>query len=411
VSEYTIYGFFNAQEIAGVLNAVVMLMGSTGVGGDYLSLIRVAAMLGLFVAISAAFLRHRGEDAVKYLIFMALFYSTMFVPRVNVVIEDRAAASGAPIPVNNVPLGLAFFASSTSHIGAWLAEQTETFFSLPDSSMRLAQSGVLGGARALRELGKAGINDPILAYDVSVFMQECINPELVSAPALLPMMFEARDIVNFIDTGSIVNPGRMAVLSGSGATDCSSAWTTLKAAINAESTNQLSQIARQFSPHLTQAQANTLFASLLPAQEAMIMTASSSAQASVRQRMMINALNESAGSMAVILNDPSASKDALGTAIAASSANSSYRSPEPETLIRAPNFAEGSADVTHTAAVVAWAEPDDFPVQSQNAIEEQMLNVSCPTRMHMWGNAYNPDTGIYGVQAIPDQFHDDKWLF
>lgn len=325
MSEYTIYGFFNAQEIAGVLNAVVMLMGSTGVGGDYLSLIRVAAMLGLFVAISAAFLRHRGEDAVKYLIFMALFYSTMFVPRVNVVIEDRAAASGAPIPVNNVPLGLAFFASSTSHIGAWLAEQTETFFSLPDSSMRLAQSGVLGGARALRELGKAGINDPILAYDVSVFMQECINPELVSAPALLPMMFEARDIVNFIDTGSIVNPGRMAVLSGSGATDCSSAWTTLKAAINAESTNQLSQIARQFSPHLTQAQANTLFASLLPAQEAMIMTASSSAQASVRQRMMINALNESAGSMAVILNDPSASKDALGTAIAASSANSSYR--------------------------------------------------------------------------------------
>lgn len=325
MSEYTIYGFFNAQEIAGVLNAVVMLMGSSGVGGDYLSLIRVAAMLGLFVAISAAFLRHRGEDAVKYLIFMALFYSTMFVPRVNVVIEDRAAASGAPIPVNNVPLGLAFFASSTSHIGAWLAEQTETFFSLPDSSMRLAQSGVLGGPRALRELGRAGINDPILAYDISVFMQECINPELVSAPALLPMMFEARDIVDFIDTSSIVNPGRMAVLSGAGATDCASAWTTLKAAINAESTNQLGQIARQFSPHLTQAQANTLFASLLPAQEAMMMTASSSAQASVRQRMMINALNESAGSMAVILNDPSASKDALGTAIAASSANSSYR--------------------------------------------------------------------------------------
>lgn len=325
MSEYTIYGFFNAQEIAGVLNAVVMLMGSSGVGGDYLSLIRVAAMLGLFVAISAAFLRHRGEDAVKYLIFMALFYSTMFVPRVNVVIEDRAAASGAPIPVNNVPLGLAFFASSTSHIGAWLAEQTETFFSLPDSSMRLAQSGVLGGPRALRELGRAGINDPILAYDISVFMQECINPELVSAPALLPMMFEARDIMDFIDNASIVNPGRMAVLSGAGAKDCQSAWTTLKAAVNVESTKQLSLIARQFSPHLAQAQANTLFASLLPAQEAMMMTASSSAQASVRQRMMINALNESAGSMAVILNDPSASKDALGTAIAASSANSSYR--------------------------------------------------------------------------------------
>lgn len=325
MTDYTIYGFFNAQEIAGILNAVVMLMGSTGVGGDYLTLIRVAAMLGVFVAVSAAMLRHRGEDAVKYLVFLALFYSTMFVPRVNVIIEDRAAASGAPIPVANVPLGLAFFASSTSHIGAWLAEQTETFFSLPDSTMRMSQTGVLGGARALREAGRAGINDPILAYDIGVFMQDCINPELVASPVIVQQMFDARDIINFIDTSGIVNPGRMAMLSGHGAINCAAAWIYMKAGINSESTSQVARIARMVSPQMTQAQANALFASLLPAQEAMMMTASASATTAVRQRMMINALNESSGSMASILNDPTAARDSLGTAMAASSANSSYR--------------------------------------------------------------------------------------
>lgn len=88
-----------------------------------------------------------------------------------------------------------------------------------------------------------------------------------------------------------------------------------------------------------------------------------------------------------------------------------YRSPEPETSIRAADFANGSTDVTPTAAAVAWVEPDDFPVQSPNALEEQMLNLTCPSRMHMCGNAHNPDTGIYGVQVIPDLFHDDKSLF
>jgi conjugal transfer mating pair stabilization protein TraG len=115
---YTIYAYFNSEQIQAILNSVVMLVGSSGVNGDYLSIIRVAAMMGLLMAVCYGFVRARGEDAAQYLLMVALFYSTLFVPRVTVSIEEHGGSgAGAPIVVDNVPLGLAFFASTTSHIG------------------------------------------------------------------------------------------------------------------------------------------------------------------------------------------------------------------------------------------------------------------------------------------------------
>ena len=173
---YTIYCYFNADQIQGILNAVVMLMGSSGVDGDYLSLVRVAALLGSFMAVCYGFLRARGEDAAHYMLMVAIFYTTLFIPRVTVTIEDHGGAGvGAPIVVDNVPIGLAFFASTTSHIGYWLTDKTETFFSLPDTSLRLSSHGLMGGARALRLAQSAAMPDPILAQDVTNFMRECIN--------------------------------------------------------------------------------------------------------------------------------------------------------------------------------------------------------------------------------------------
>lgn len=69
---------------------------------------RVAAMLGIFLSVCYGFLRARGEDAAHYLVMVAIFYTTLFVPRVTVTIEDHGSGAGAPVIVDNVPLGLAF---------------------------------------------------------------------------------------------------------------------------------------------------------------------------------------------------------------------------------------------------------------------------------------------------------------
>ncbi len=326
---YTIYAYFNSEQIQAILNSVVMLVGSSGVNGDYLSIIRVAAMMGLLMAVCYGFVRARGEDAAQYLLMVALFYSTLFVPRVTVSIEEHGGSgAGAPIVVDNVPLGLAFFASTTSHIGFWLADTTETFFALPDTSLRLSTHGLMGGVRALRLAQSAAIPDPVLAQDLINFMRDCINPELAMTPAYVNSLLTSTNIWNDLGpTGiGVLNPGRMVTLSGAlGAQACDVAYsTTLSPLIAPAATSEFARIAKMLSPNASAATANTMLGSLLPAAEGLIMTASASTTEAIRQRMMLNMFNDTSASLAQIMNDPSAAQTAMGAAMAASSANASY---------------------------------------------------------------------------------------
>lgn len=326
---YTIYCYFNSDQIQGILNAVVMLVGSGGVDGDYLSLVRVAALLGSFMAVCYGFLRARGEDAAHYMLMVAIFYTTLFIPRVSVTIEDHGGAGvGAPIIVDNVPIGLAFFASTTSHIGYWFTEKTETFFSLPDTSLRLSSHGLMGGARALRLTQSAAMPDPILAQDMTNFMRDCINPELVVSPSLVNALLTSKDI--WTDLGpsgiGVLNPGRMVTLSGNtGSVQCDDAYTNkIGPRLAPAATTEFARIAQILSPNVNAATANTMLGSLLPAAEGMIMTASASTSDAIRQRMMINMFNDTSSNMAQIMNDPTAAQTALGAAMASSSANTAY---------------------------------------------------------------------------------------
>ena len=324
---YTIYAYFNQEQIQSVLNAIVMLVGAGGTNGDYLSLIRVAAMLGLFLAVTLGFVRARGEDAAQYLIMVAIFYSTLFVPRVTVIIEEAGGNGGAPVSVDNVPLGLAFFASTTSHIGHWLTEQTETFFALPDTELQLSHHGLMGGARALREAQNANIQDPVLAADLVSFMRDCINPELLSDPSKVNSLLNSTDLWTDFNGLTLINNGRLVNLLSVGTTvDCGTAYTSvIPNAMAPAVTTVVDRVARIISPYSTPSSANTTLASMLPAAEGLIMTASASAAASIKQRMLINMMNDTSSSLAQIMNDPAAAQTALGETMAASSANSGYR--------------------------------------------------------------------------------------
>lgn len=324
---YVIYAFYNADQVQGVLNAIVMLMGSGGVDGDFLSLIRIAGMLGLFVAITVGFLRARGEDAGMYLIMMAIFYSTLFIPRVTVTIQDVGYAAGAPRTVANVPIGLAFFGSMTSKIGYWLTDRTETVFAFPDDNISFRKGGMMGASRALREAQGASFTEPILAQDMQLFMRDCINPEILVNPPALTALMSSRAIWADFNTLGLVNPGRIVSLASQpSAVNCQDAYTTiLGPKIAAQVTTEASRIAKILSPFVPPAVADTNIATLLPASEGLVMTASASAVEAIQQRMMINLLNDTSQSLGQVMNDPTAVQNAVATAQASQSANSSYR--------------------------------------------------------------------------------------
>lgn len=324
---YVIYAFYNADQVQGVLNAIVMLMGSGGVDGDYLSLIRIAAMLGLFVAVAVGFLRARGEDAGMYLVMMALFYSVLFLPRVTVTIEDVGFAAGAPRTVANVPIGLAFFASTTSKIGYWLTDRTETVFAFPDENIGFKKGGMMGASRALRESQGASFTEPILAQDMQLFMRDCVNPEILVNPPTLTSLMASRTIWADFNTLGLINPGRIVSLASQpAAVNCGDAYTAiLGPRIAAQVVSERSRIARILSPFVPPATAETTIGTLLPAAEGMVMTASATAAEAIQQRMMINMLNDTSQTLGQVMNDPTAVQNAVAAAQASQAANSSYR--------------------------------------------------------------------------------------
>ena len=99
---YEVFAYWNAAQIQAVLNAVVGVIGSTGTNGDYLALIRIVAILGFFVVITGAIVKFKGEDAVKHMLFVGIFYTAMLVPRVTVTIIDTGIGAGAARTVANV---------------------------------------------------------------------------------------------------------------------------------------------------------------------------------------------------------------------------------------------------------------------------------------------------------------------
>lgn len=327
MNDYVIYSYFNGEQIQAVLNAIVMLVGSGGVGGDYLGLVKTAGVIGLFVAIIYGFVRARAEDAGMYLVTMAIFYSVLLIPRVEVTIEEAATGplAGSVRTVANVPLGLALFGSMSSRIGHWLTDRTETFFSYPDSSLRFSEHGLMGGSRALREANTASIPDPQVRQDMVNFMRECINPEILANPAVLTNLISSTSIWSDFMALGLVNPGRVVTLTGGvGLVNCGQAHTQLGTALNAQAGAEVSRISRLLNPGLTPAQANASFQAMLPIAESQIMTASATAADAIRQRMMINMLNDTGGTLAQIMNDPSAAQNAMSAAMATASANSSY---------------------------------------------------------------------------------------
>lgn len=186
----------------------------------------------------------------------------------------------------------------------------------------------MGGARALRLAQSAAMPDPVLAQDMINFMRECINPELVISPLLVNSIMTSTNIWNDLGpTGiGVLNPGRMVTLSGAtGAVQCDDAYANfLGPRLAPAATSEFARIAQILSPSATPATANTMLAALLPASEGLIMTASATTAEAIRQRMMLNMLNDTSANMAQVMNDPSAAQTALGSAMATSNANSAY---------------------------------------------------------------------------------------
>lgn len=332
---YTVYTYWNSNSVVSVLNAIAMIMG----GGDYLGLMRSLAIAGLFVAVGIGLTRISAKEPLQYFVFLGLFYFGLFVPKVQVdVVDVRTGGVGS---VANVPLGVGLFYSVTSQVGHYLTNTFESNFQ-PVQNLRFGITGMGFGARAFQELGAARTSDPKLAEALKLFTQSCINPEVIDDPDKYKQLTNSTDVWATVTSTGWLNPGRFVSMpqqaAGGGysyfacaaAAGVPSAVTELTTWITADVSAQLGYLGRRLfpdklSPSSSWAPTAAAIAAALPEVEGYMLATSRTALDMVKQGMMVNAVNDSGGSLAVARNDPAAVQAALAGKLAEMQANGAYR--------------------------------------------------------------------------------------
>lgn len=321
---YEIFAYWNSAQIEAILNAVVGVIGGASANDDYLTLTRLTAILGLFVAATGALVKMRGEEPIKYMVMVGVLYSALLIPRVTVTITDLGVGAGAAKTVANVPIGLAFFASTTSKIGHFFTDRMETFFSAPEPTMNFSQSGFMGSSRALRMSQSMNVSDSNLQMDMQEFFRDCLYPELVSAGSY-QVLVSSTDIWPTISTAGFINPGRMVqshtlkqVIS------CDNSYANLTAQLDAEAAKQAGILGQLLWPNAPTASSLAAAAALLPAADTMVFGASLSAPDRIRQGLVINLLEDTKMNISAAVDDPAAVMAAQAKTSATLSANSAY---------------------------------------------------------------------------------------
>ena len=200
---YEVFAYWNGSDIRSALEAVAAIMG----GSDFLGLMKAIGLVGLLSAVTYALLSQRGQSAGAFFMGFVFVYTCMFVPKVNVTVNDVRAP--ATYVVANVPIGLAAPYATLSHMGHWLTMQYESRFT-PLDDQRFSKVGMVFGARVLETMAVQGFPDPALKADLMTFYKDCVVPELVDDPSKSIAIRGSKDIAATVSP--MVNPGRGTVL-------------------------------------------------------------------------------------------------------------------------------------------------------------------------------------------------------
>lgn len=320
----TIYAYWDAEQIRGMLNAVAAMTSMD----DYIGLMKVFAILGLFVAVATTFVKARGEEAAIYMIMLAVWYGGLFLPKKDVVIIDVTGGSGS-FTVGNVPLGLAVFAGAESHIGYWLTKTIETVFAMP-GDIKFEKTGFMFGARAIQDRQNVKFRDPNLVSSLANLTKDCIWPELNNDGVFYDKVMKTEDM--WAEIKPQMNPGRLVQVYDQSTTSykitgCDQAWDYLDEQLTSHIENDLlPALGRKLNPQAADsATAAALVQAQLPAADKYIFGVSRAAADTIKQAAMINLLADSTVFVPQMAGDTTSAQVALSTAMASAAANNSYR--------------------------------------------------------------------------------------
>lgn len=327
---FEVFSYWNMQELQLVFNAVAAIMGSS----DYLGLLKTLALIGC-ISLAMAVLSglSKTEDFGRWVIMLAIFNGMLLVPKVTVLLTDETGTQGQ-ITVANVPIGLAEFASTMSHVGYWLTRTFETTFTVIPTDLQFEHHGALWGQRVQREMLHVKFSNSIMQSNLLEFYRQCVVPEFGTGYIVASDMAKSTDLWAYLKGKT--NPGRLVTImaiNGSsppaGTYGCNVAYDYLTTQANDQAKAETNSLGIRLFPGSANGTpnplANAAIQSSIQTSTNFILGLSTQATTSIRQTAMSNFMIDAQYMLPAQLGDSASATANLGQAQAIRSTADSYK--------------------------------------------------------------------------------------
>lgn len=173
--EYAIYTYGGGELLVSIFNAIAMIFASDN---TYLTPVGSMAMTlgGVYAGTKAIFRADIISFSNNWMLPSLIAFLLLFSPKATVWIKDDAMAT-APVKVDNIPFGIAFFTSTPSIVSHKVSKLLEeTMLPVEHSTSHV---GLIYGAKAIAKIRDAQIQDPTLLRNTKEYMRQCYTKPYV----------------------------------------------------------------------------------------------------------------------------------------------------------------------------------------------------------------------------------------
>ncbi len=193
---------------------------------------------GIWAATRAIFKGNIGIFAMEWFFPSFFIFIFLFTPKATIWLKDEVSMN-APVKIDNIPIGIAFFASSASKISYSLSEMLEKHLLPADEGLSNRKNGIMFGAKAIGKIKDIQIEDPITLTNSKEFLRQCFIKPYVIGNILgkKGAAQKTNDIIGFIEQNMPNNFGiyyKDPSNSAISFKNCRQVTPLIKAAINKE---------------------------------------------------------------------------------------------------------------------------------------------------------------------------------
>ena len=320
MASFDVYAYFNVDQLATLMDGIAAITAS----GDFLDVFRLVAMLAFLVFI-AGMATGKSQDPIEFfrwLLLIVMIHSLLLIPKADVILIDRTGTS-PPTVRSNVPIGLAFFASVTSHVGDTLTRTFETVFALPND-LQFQKNGIMFGNTVLVDTLQTVPTNTSFRDDLISFINSCTYYDIINGRISQDVFARTDDAWSMMSNTSNTLSARMST-SPTGSMVCATAYSDLTTRWSSEITQTMQTRGRVLNPHaIDNLAAGAALSSQITSTYTQLTNIAKSATDMLRQNMTLNSVRDSQMVSAQHLDAPSAAIVAAAQSQAEMTANTNY---------------------------------------------------------------------------------------